>query len=128
VQPRDAHGGHQHGTTSEQPTQTTPLPDTLDGIWKAIHEHHAQLASSVTAKEFNEAQSHAGMLSDLAKKLVEIAPADRKSFVENEVSKINHALDELKKSAETGSEMVMKNHFTEFEKSLGEFEQQMRTQ
>ncbi len=127
-QPAHASSGHQHGATPDEPTQKTPLPETLEGVWKAIHEHHGELASSVASKEFKEVQSHAGMVGDLAKRLVEAAPADRKPVVENGVSKINHTLDELKKSAETGSELVMKNNFKEFEKALNELEEQMKEQ
>jgi hypothetical protein len=128
MQHSDASGEHKHGTTSEQPAQKTPLPDTLEGVWKAIHEHHGELASSVNTNQFKEVQSHAGMINDLVKRLVEIAPADRKAIVESGANKMNHALDELKKSAETGSELVMKNNFKEFEKSLNELEQQMKEQ
>ena len=128
MQHSDASAEHKHGTTSEQPAQKTPLPDTLEGVWKAIHEHHGELASSVNTNQFKEVQSHAGMISDLVKRLVEIAPADREAVVENGANRMNHALDELKKSAETGSELVMKNNFKEFEKSLSELEQQMKIQ
>lgn len=128
MQHSDASAEHKHGTTAEQPAEKTPLPDTLEGVWKAIHEHHGELASSVNTNQFKEVQSHAGMISDLVKRLVEIAPADRKAVVESGANQMNHALDELKKSAETGSELVMKNNFKEFEKSLGELEQQMKKQ
>jgi hypothetical protein len=54
AKPADASGGHKHGTTSEQPAQKTSLPDTLEEVWKAIHEHHGELASSVNTNQFKE--------------------------------------------------------------------------
>ncbi|MEO8427331.1 MAG: hypothetical protein ABI651_09495 [Verrucomicrobiota bacterium] len=113
----NTNGAHQHGA-SEESSETIKVPDTIEGVWTQIHKHHGELESAVTDKRFSDVQSHAKELSELTKKLV----------VESGVAKINHALDELKSSAETGSELVMKNNFKEFEEALKQLEEQMKKQ
>ena len=120
MKPAEA-GGHKHETTPEPSAEKAPMPDTIESVWKAIHEHHGELESSVSARQFKEVQLHAAMIGDLAKRLAELNPA-----VESGVGKITHALDELKSSAETGSDTVMKIHFKEFEAALAQLEQPMK--
>ncbi len=118
---------HQHGT-SEKSTEESKAPDTVEGIWTEIHKHHGELESAVNDKKFDDVQSHAQEIGSLAKKLVELAQPDRKSAVEGGVTNLTHTLDELKSSAETGSEMVMKNNFKEFGDALKQLEAQMNKQ
>lgn len=125
MQSTTAPGGHQHAAPA-QTTERTPLPDTVEEVWKAIHEHHHELESAVSAKRFSDVQSHAQSTTDLIKHLVEIAPPDQKPALESGVSKTTQALAALKQSAETGSELVMKNNFDEFAKALNELEQQRK--
>lgn len=128
TQPSDTSGGHKHDATSKQSAEKAPLPDTPEAAWKAIHEHHGELESAVNTKKFNDVQSHAQEIRALAQRLVELSHADHKPVVESGVSKVTHALDELKQSAETGSELVLKNNFEEFAKALNDLEQQMKKQ
>ena len=104
------------------------MPETLEGILKAIHAYHGELEFAVNAKKFSDVQSGAKTIGALAKKLVEVAPAERKPVVESGVTKINQALDELRSSAETGSDSVMKTRFKEFAQALEQLEQQMKKQ
>jgi len=127
MQPADT-SGHKHETTPENPAGKSPMPDTMEGVWKSIHEHHGELESKVSSKQFKEVQSLAGMISDLAKRLVEIARPDHKPAVQSDVNKVTHALDELKSSAETGSDTVMKTRFKEFDEALNQLEEQMKKQ
>jgi hypothetical protein len=127
MKPAEA-GGHKHETTPEHTAEKAPMPDTIEGVWQAIHEHHGELQSAVNTSQFKDVQTHAGMIGDLAKHLVELTPSDQKATVESGVNKITPALDELKSSAETGSETVMKTHFKEFEAALKQLEQQMKKQ
>ena len=120
--------GHKHETTSEHAPDKIPLPDTIEGIWKATHEYHGKLQSAVNANQFKDVQAPASMIGDLAKKLVELAQPDQKAAVDTDVNKITRALDELKSSAETGSETVMKTHFKEFEGAIQQLEEQMKKQ
>ena len=122
-------GGHQHEMTmSDQSVGKTPMPDTVEGVWKAIHEQHGELEASVNARQFKEVQSPATMLRDLAKRLAELTRPEQKPGVESGVGKITRALDELKSSAETGSDTVMKIRFKEFEAALAELKPQMKKQ
>ena len=121
--------GHKHETPmSDQTTAKTPMPDTIEGVWKAIHEQHGELEASVKARQFKGVQSPAAMLRDLAKRLAELTRPEQKPGVESGVGKIIQALDELKSSAETGSDTVMKIRFKEFEAALAELEPQMKKQ
>jgi hypothetical protein len=128
MQHRETPTDHKHDATSKEPAEKIPLPDTLEGAWKAIHEHHGQLEAAVTGKKFSDVQSHAEGIRALTKRLVELSHAAHKPTVESGVNKVNQALDALKQSAETGSELVLKNNFTEFDKALNELEQQMKKQ
>ena len=135
MQMTNTSGGHQHGTsgqghetTPEHTAEKTPLPDTIEGVWKAIHEHHGELQSAVNASQFKDVPAHTGMIGDLAKHLVELTPSDQKAAFENGVNKITPALDELKSSADTGSETVMKTRFKEFDEALKQLEEQMKKQ
>lgn len=127
MQPANTSGGHQHETPG-QASEKAPLPDTVEGVWKAIHEHHHELESAVSAKRFSDVQSHAHSASDLMKRLIEVSPPGQKAGLESGVNKATQALAALQQSAETGSELVMKNNFDEFAKTLSEFEQQMKQQ
>jgi hypothetical protein len=128
MQQTNATGSHKHETTSEQSAEKTPMPDTLEGVWKAIHEHHRELESAVNETKFSEVQSHARELGALAKRLIELTPSDRKSVVENGANKMDAALAELRSSAETGSDSVMKTRFKEFAQALEQLEQQTKKQ
>lgn len=128
MQPPNTGGEHKHGETSESSDGKIPMPETLEGLSKAIHAYHGELESVVNAKKFSEVQSGASTIGALAKKLVEIAPADRKTAIESGVTKINQALTELRSSAETGSDSVMKTRFKEFEQALQELGQQITKQ
>ena len=125
MQSTNAPGGHQHETPG-QTTEKTPLPNTVEEVWKAIHEHHHELESAVSTKRFSDVQSHAQNTTDLIKHLVEVSPPDQKPALESGVDKTTQALAALKQSAETGSELVMKNNFDEFAKALNELEQQRK--
>ena len=115
--------GHQHEMPmSDQATEKPPMPDTLEGVWKAIREQHGELATSVNARQFKAVQSPAAMLRNLARRLTELTRPEQKPSVESGVDKIIQALDELKSSAETGSDTVMKIRFKEFEAALAELE------
>ena len=114
--------------TSEPAAGKIPMPETLEGIWKAILAYHGELESAVNARNFGEVLSGAKTIGALAKKLADVAPPDRKSVVEAGVNSMNQALGELGSSAETGSDSVMKTRFKEFQQALEQLEQQMKKQ
>ena len=128
MQSADASGHKHEMTTSGQATEKTSMPETIEGVWKAIHEQHGELEASVNARQFKEVQSPATMLRDLAKRLAELTRPEQKPGVESGVGKITRALAELKSSAETGSDTVMKIRFKVFAAALAELEPQMKKQ
>ena len=133
MQQPDASNGHKHGAEGKQgdekhSTEKAQLPDTLEGVWKHIHEHHGELETAITGKKFTEVQTHVEHLTALTKRLVELSHPDHKATVESGVRKANQSLTAVRQSAETGSETVAKNNFGAFAKSLNELEQQMKKQ
>ena len=133
MQHPDTSGGHKHETADKQAGEKnapdkTPLPDTLEGTWKAIHQNHGELEAAVNAKKFSDVQSHAQGLSELLKRLVKLSHPDHKAAVESGVKAVAQPLAEIKQSAETGSELMLKNNFDAFLKSLTQLEQQMKNQ
>ena len=133
TQHSDTNASHKHGATdkeaSEKPdAEKAQLPDTLEGVWKHIHEHHAELEAAITGKKFTDIQTHVQHLTELTKRLAELSQHDRKATAERGVNQLNQVLAEIKNSAETGSELVLKTKFDAFVKSLSELEQQMKTQ
>lgn len=126
--PSDSSAGHPHETPLGRGTQKPSLPNTLEGAWKAVHEHHTQLEAAIKGKRFNEVQSHAQSLAELMKQLIALSHPSHQPVVESGVNKVNQALAELGQSAETGSELVMKNNLDTFAKALHELEQEMKKQ
>lgn len=126
MQPPGPGTKQKHGETSDPSAEKIPMPETFEGVLRAIRAYHGELESGVNAKKFSEVQSGAKTIGALVKKLVEVAPADRKPVVESGVTKIHQALDELRSSAETGSDSVMKTRFKEFQQALEQLEQQMK--
>ena len=119
-------GGKQ--ITSEPAAEKIPMPETLEGIWKAIQAYQGELESAVNAKKFGEVQSGAKTIGALAKKLADVAPPDRKPVVEAGVKSVSQALGELGSSAETGSDSVMKTRYKELEQALAQLEPLMKKQ
>ena len=114
--------------TSEPAAGKIPMPETLEGIWKAIQAYQGELESAVNAKKFGEVQSGAKTIGALAKKLADVAPPDRKPVVEAGVKSVSQALGELESSAETGSDSVMKTRYKELEQALAQLEPLMKKQ
>ena len=81
----------------EKPEAKMTIPDTTEGIFKAIHEHHMELAETVKNKKLADVHHHAFAIRDLAKALPAKVPADDKSKVQgtvNNIAKLAEALDE----------------------------------
>jgi hypothetical protein len=128
MQPPRTGGEHKHGETSEPSAEKIPMPETFEGVWKAIHVYRGELESAVNARKFGEVQSGAKTIGALAKKLMALTSTDRKAVVESGVNRMDQSLDELRSSAETGSDSVMKMRFKEFDEGLNQLEQQATKQ
>ncbi|MEO6181921.1 MAG: hypothetical protein ABIP71_02205, partial [Verrucomicrobiota bacterium] len=82
MQMSETNSHQQHGEASKQSAGKKPLPNTLEGIWKVIHEQHGELESAVNEKKFSDVQSHAKEISALIKKLADVAHPDHKAAIE----------------------------------------------
>jgi hypothetical protein len=89
-----AQEGHEHKAGEAK------IPDTVEGIWKEIHEHHAELKEIVEKKQLEKVHETAFEIRDLAKALVPKAPADKKTQVEGTVKNIAKLAEDLDASGD----------------------------
>ena len=82
----------------------TKVPDTAEGILKAIHEKHAELAKTVAAKKLADVHHIAFAIRDLSKALPAKAEADKKAKVEGTVKNIAKLAGDLDKSGDDGDQ------------------------
>ena len=80
------------------------IPDTTEGIFKAIHEHHMKLAETVKNKKLADVHHHAFAIRDLAKALPAKAEVDKKKQVEGTVKNISKLADDLDKAGDDGKQ------------------------
>ena len=80
------------------------IPGTVEGIWKAIHEEHMELAETVQKKKLADVHHHAFAIRDLAKALPAKAAADKKKQVEGAVKNISKLADDLDKAGDDGKQ------------------------
>ena len=90
-----AQEGHEH-----KAGEKAKIPDTVEGIWKEIHEHHAELKEIVEKKQLEKVHETAFEIRDLAKALVPKAPADKKTQVEGTVKNIAKLAEDLDASGD----------------------------
>lgn len=69
--------------------------DTVEGIFKKIHEHHIKLAEVVKNKKLTEVHHHAFAIRDLANMLPAKATADKKKQVEGTTKSIARLAEDL---------------------------------
>jgi hypothetical protein len=80
------------------------IPDTTEGIFKAIHEHHMELAETVKNKKLADVHHHAFAIRDLANALTAKAAADKKKQVEGTVKNIAKLAGELDESGDANDQ------------------------
>ena len=80
------------------------IPDTAEGILKAIHTEHGELAETVKNKKLADVHHHAFAIRDLAKALPAKAEADKKKQVEGTVKNIAKLADDLDKAGDDGKQ------------------------
>jgi hypothetical protein len=88
----------------EEKETKVKIPDTSEGIFKAIHEHHTELAETVKSKKLADVHHHAFAIRDLAKALPAKAEADKKTKVEGSVKNISKLADDLDKAGDDGKQ------------------------
>lgn len=84
----------------DEKAEKMKIPDTTEGIWKAIHEHHMELAETVKSKKLADVHHHAFAIRDLANALPAKVPADDKSKVQGTAKNISKLADALDKSGD----------------------------
>jgi rubrerythrin len=94
--------GHEHHETEEGGKVT--IPETVEGIFKEIHEHHAELAEVVKNKKLDEVHHLAFAIRDLTKALPAKASAQQKKRVEAAVRNIAVLAEALDKSGDAGDQ------------------------
>lgn len=95
-----AEEGHGH---AEQEGKVK-IPDTVEGIFKAIHEQHTELAEVVKNKKLAEVHHHAFAIRDLTKPLPGKAAATQKKRVEATVRKIARLAADLDESGDANDQ------------------------
>ena len=82
------------------------IPDTTEGIFKAIHEHHMELAATVKGKKLEDVHIQAFAIRDLANALPAKADAGKKARVDGAAKNISKLADDLDKSGDAGDQAV----------------------
>ena len=95
-----AEGGHEHEGKEEK----MKIPDTVEGIFKAIHEHHMELAGVVKDKKLADVHHHAFAIRDLANALPAKATSDKKKQVEGTTKSIAKLAEDLDASGDTNDQ------------------------
>ena len=80
------------------------IPDTTEGIFKAIHEHHMELAETVKNKKLADVHHHAFAIRDLANALPAKAAADKMKQVEGTVKNIAKLAGDLDESGDANDQ------------------------
>lgn len=80
------------------------IPDTVEGIFKAIHEHHMELAETVKAKKLADVHHHAFAIRDLANALPAKVAADKKKAVEGTAKNITKLAGDLDESGDASDQ------------------------
>ena len=112
---------HEHGDKADAHANVK-VPDTLDGIWKEIHQHHKELADTVNAKKLDQVHQHAFAIRDLAKALPAKVPAEHKKHVENMVKKLSQIAADLDKSSGAGGQTKTEANLKKLDALLKEME------
>lgn len=89
---------------ADEKGEKVKIPDTAEGILKAIHGEHGELAETVKNKKLADVHHHAFAIRDLAKALPAKAVADKKKQVEGAVRNISKLADDLDKAGDDGKQ------------------------
>ena len=84
--------------------ETTKIPDTVEGIFKAIHQHHMELAETVKTKMLANVHRHAFAMRDLANALPAKVAADKKKAVEGTAKNITKLAGDLDVSGDANDQ------------------------
>ena len=99
--PRAFAAEHEH---EHKPGEKVKIPNTVEGIFKAIHEQHVHLAETVKNKKLPDVHHLAFAIRDLANALPAKAAADKKKQVEGTVKNIATLAADLDKTGDAGNQ------------------------
>ena len=115
---KDAHEEHAEGKMK--------IPDTAEGIFKAIHEHHVELATTVKSKKLADVHHHAFAIRDLANGLPAKVAADKKARVEGSVKNIAKLADDLDKTGDANNQAATEANLKKLDGVLMALEKQIK--
>jgi Skp family chaperone for outer membrane proteins len=95
---------HKEGEKHEEKGAKAKIPDTVEGIFKEIHEHHAHLAETVKSKKLADVHHLAFAIRDLANALPAKAAADKKTQVQGTVKNIAKLAEDLDASGDANDQ------------------------
>ncbi len=98
-----AEQAHEHGEHADMEGKMK-IPDTVEGIFKAIHEHHMTLADVVKTKKLAQVHAQAFAIRDLANALPAKAAADKKKQVEGTTKSIATLAEALDASGDANDQ------------------------
>lgn len=119
--PRLAAQEHQH-PEHKAGGEKMQIPDTLDGIWKEIHEHHQELGDTIKAKRLGDVHHHAFAIRDLAKALPAKVPAEHKKHIESLVKRVSQIAEDLDQSGDAGDQAKTEANLKKLDKVLKDME------
>ena len=104
-------GSGEHAATGEK----MKIPETVDGIFAAIHEHYETLEAAVEGKKLSDVHKLAFAIRDLANALVPKAPPDKKKQVEDAAKNIAKLADDLDASGDAGDQAKTEANLKKFD-------------
>lgn len=94
---------HEHGEHADKEGKMK-IPDTVEGIFKQIHEHHLELAEVVKDTKLAEVHHHAFAIRDLANALPAKAAPDKKKQVQGTTKSIARLAEDLDASGDANDQ------------------------
>lgn len=111
----------------EEHSEKMTIPATADGILAEIHKHHSELAEVVKNNKLADVHHHAFAVRDLAKALVDKAPADKKQRVQGAANNIAKLAEELDKAGDANDKAKTETELKKFDAVIAQLEAQFKS-
>ena len=96
----------------------TKIPETVEGIWKAIGDHQTKLTAVVAAKNLGEAHDHGYAIRDLVKALPAKVAPDKKTKADEGAAAIIKLAAALDKASAAKSQKATEASVKELETAV----------